>query len=286
MGEAVVLPDATIDPSSDLGRQLVVDLARYREGLVDEKAIRKKFRLDNDVWQALGDDDELIRAVEAEAVRRIADGSVKRERAQVLVARAPTVLGDILNDASQSARHRIDSAKTLNDFASNGPERPPPAIGPLYYYDKLSGGDHVLHFNKIDQTRRRRHRSLQPETPTSPPHRGGCLQQSRRRKRTATMAAKDIFERLKEGRPPQEPTPPPTPLPTPPEVRILLDWLQHTWTKPTICTRDIYRYRPNVAQDRERALESAEILVKRGWLIPLKAHRHDRKRWQITIGPV
>ena len=27
---AVALPDTTIDPSSDLGRQLVVDLARYR----------------------------------------------------------------------------------------------------------------------------------------------------------------------------------------------------------------------------------------------------------------
>ena len=89
MGEAVVLHDTTIDPNSDLGRQLVVDLARYREGLVDEKAIRKKFKLANDVWEALGDDDELIRAVEAEAVRRIADGSVKRERAQVLVGARP-----------------------------------------------------------------------------------------------------------------------------------------------------------------------------------------------------
>ena len=45
MGEAVVLHDATIDPNSDLGRQLVVDLARYREDLVDEKTIRKQFRL-------------------------------------------------------------------------------------------------------------------------------------------------------------------------------------------------------------------------------------------------
>lgn len=43
--DAVALPDTTIDPSSDLGRQLVVDLARFREGLVDETAIRKKFRL-------------------------------------------------------------------------------------------------------------------------------------------------------------------------------------------------------------------------------------------------
>ena len=146
MGEDVVLHDATIDPNSDLGRQLVVDLARYREGLVDEKAIRKKFRLANDVWEALGDDDELIRAVEAEAVRRIADGSVKRERAQVLVARAPTVLGDILNDAAQSARHRIDSAKTLNDFASNGAEA---AAGQSdRFIITINLGEDVLRFNK------------------------------------------------------------------------------------------------------------------------------------------
>jgi hypothetical protein len=142
---AVALPDTTIDPSSDLGRQLVVDLARFREGLVDEKAIRKKFRLDNEVWQALADDDELIRAVEAEAVRRIADGSVKRERSQALVAAAPTVLGDILNDASQSARHRIDSAKTLNDFASNGPES---AAASDRFIITINLGEDVLRFNK------------------------------------------------------------------------------------------------------------------------------------------
>jgi hypothetical protein len=148
VGEAVVLHDATIDPNSDLGRQLVVALARFREGLEDEKAVRKKFRLDNDVWEALGNDDELIRAVEAEAARRIADGSVKRERSQVLVARAPTVLGDILNDASQSARHRIDSAKTLNDFASHGPAGAPASERFVIRIDLTAGGGDVLHFDK------------------------------------------------------------------------------------------------------------------------------------------
>ena len=76
---AVVLPDATIDPSSDLGRQLVVDLARYRENLLDEKTIRKRYRFDESTWQKLGDDDELIRAVEAEAVRRSRTAAQKRE---------------------------------------------------------------------------------------------------------------------------------------------------------------------------------------------------------------
>jgi hypothetical protein len=95
----------------------------------------------------------------------------------------------------------------------------------------------------------------------------------------------NLFERLSAGRPQQEPASPATPLATPLAARELLTWLQNTWTKPTICARDIYRHGPNPVRDRESALNSAEILEKRGWLIPLKAHRYDRKRWQITIGP-
>ena len=39
--------------------------------------------------------------------------------------RAPDVLSNILLDSTASARHRIDSAKTLNDFAANGPAGAP-----------------------------------------------------------------------------------------------------------------------------------------------------------------
>ena len=77
------------------------------------------------------------------------------------------------------------------------------------------------------------------------------------------------------------PTEPP-PQATSPEVRRLLEWLQHTWGKRTICTRDIYRH---TTAGKENALKLAATLEKRGWLIPLRAHRYDRKRWQITIGP-
>jgi hypothetical protein len=98
--------------------------------------------------------------------------------------------------------------------------------------------------------------------------------------------AKDIFERLAQGRPPPEPTPSPTPPATPREALRLLDWLQHNWGRPTICARDIYRNGPSPVRDRESTRKSTEILEKRGWLIPLKSHRYDRKRWQITIGPV
>jgi hypothetical protein len=88
---------------------------------------------------------------------------------------------------------------------------------------------------------------------------------------------------IDDGRSPaaEKTTPPPTPL----AALRLLDWLQHNWGRPTVCARDIYRSGPSPVRDRESALKSTEILEKRGWLIPLKSHRYDRKRWQITIGP-
>jgi hypothetical protein len=93
-----------------------------------------------------------------------------------------------------------------------------------------------------------------------------------------------LFERLAQGRP-QEPDSPPAPPATPPEALRLLNWIQNNWTKPTICGRDIRRLGPGITRDRESMAKSTEILVKRGWLIPLKMGRYDAKRWQVTIGP-
>lgn len=96
----------------------------------------------------------------------------------------------------------------------------------------------------------------------------------------------DLFEKLAQGRPAQEPSTAPIPQPISATARELLEWLQHTWKKPTIRTREIYRHGPApVRWDKERALEAAEILTKRGWLLPVKARQRNVKRWQITIGP-
>ena len=65
----------------------------------------------------------------------------------------------------------------------------------------------------------------------------------------------------------------------------LLDWLQH-WTKPTVRARDICIYGPNSLRDQERVIDSAEILVKNGWLVPLKTRRHDMRAWQIVRKPI
>jgi hypothetical protein len=131
---------------SDLGRELIVDCVRFAEGLLDERAIRKKYRFDESAWEALGSNDALIEAVEAEKVRRIRDGSTKREKAQQLVVQAPGVLGGIMLDASASPRHRVDAIKTLDTFAANGPGAAAPASDRFQITINL--GADVLHFDK------------------------------------------------------------------------------------------------------------------------------------------
>jgi len=116
-----------VDPAANFADnfEFVTDLARFRENLLTEAQVRKKWRLSNETYEKLGDDDLLIRKVEEESIRRVKDGSCKRERAQLHVTRAPDVLATILDDPNASPRHRIDSAKALDDFAANGPAAAP-----------------------------------------------------------------------------------------------------------------------------------------------------------------
>jgi hypothetical protein len=141
MGDVVSFPTSLED-----NQEFVADCCRYAENILSEEAVRKKWRFDTDVWAKLGGDEKLIAAIEAEKVRRVRTGQQKRERAQVLVTQAPDVLSGILLDPNASPRHRIDSAKTLDDFAANGPAGPP--AGDRFSIVINLGDDHVLHFDK------------------------------------------------------------------------------------------------------------------------------------------
>jgi hypothetical protein len=111
------------DPTSLIeNHDFITDCVRYAEGLLSEKEVKKKHHFDDDTWARLGADETLIAVIEAEKLRRIRNGSTKRERAQQLVAQAPGVLGDIMLDGNASPKHRIDASKTLDAFAANGPE--------------------------------------------------------------------------------------------------------------------------------------------------------------------
>jgi hypothetical protein len=126
--------------------ELVSDFARYCEGILDEKFIRKKYRFDNSVWENLGENDAFVEAVEAEKIRRVRDGSAKRELAQKHIVRGPTVLGNIMDDANASPRHRVDAIKTLDTLAANGPEAAPTADS--RFIIQINLGEDILRFNK------------------------------------------------------------------------------------------------------------------------------------------
>ena len=66
---------------------------------------------------------------------------------------APDVLSDILLDNTANARHRIDSCKVLNDFASNGPSGDTAPtdrfiISIILNSDGSGSEPAALHFNK------------------------------------------------------------------------------------------------------------------------------------------
>ena len=84
--------------------EFVTDLARFAEAIVSEADIKRKYRFGDEVWAKLGDDDELVRAIEAEKIRRVRDGSSKRERAQLLIMKAPAVLDGIMQTTPPPTR--------------------------------------------------------------------------------------------------------------------------------------------------------------------------------------
>jgi hypothetical protein len=103
----------------------IADCARYSEGILDEKFLRKKYRLAEETWTRLGADDQLVEAIELERLRRIRNGSSKRELAQKHIVAAPNVLNTIMSDERASPRHRVDAIKTLDVMSATNPEAAP-----------------------------------------------------------------------------------------------------------------------------------------------------------------
>ena len=128
--------------------ELIADLARFSEGLYTEQFVRRKYRdlLDNEAWAMLGQDDLLVEMIEAEKIRRIRNGSFKRERAQQHVTKAPDILEKILSDERASPKHRIDAAKTLDDLADPGPQHAAADEDRVHIVINL-GADHKLVFD-------------------------------------------------------------------------------------------------------------------------------------------
>src|SRR6516165_9908020 len=116
------LPQSLID-----NLEFITDLARYAEGLFTEQQVKKKHHFDDATWESLGSDEQLVEAIEAEKIRRIRNGSAKREKAQQHIVKAPDILEKIMSNPDENARHRIDSAKALDALADPGSQSAPAA---------------------------------------------------------------------------------------------------------------------------------------------------------------
>ena len=126
MGDIVDLRGQPIPLGDDISPELITDLARFAEGLLDEKTLRRRYQFDESTWEAFGSNDKLIETIETEKTRRIRSGAAKREKAQQLITKAPSILDSIMTDPAASPRHRVDAIKTLDTFAADGPEQTAP----------------------------------------------------------------------------------------------------------------------------------------------------------------
>ena len=96
-----------------------------------------------------------------------------------------------------------------------------------------------------------------------------------------------LFERLDKGRPPPVEGAIKQQSKGSPPIEKLLDWLVNHWTKTTVTAREIYTYGPNPVRDKKTTLSLAQILVERGWLIPMHPdfltgrRRRDKSEWKI-----
>lgn len=123
LGDKRQLPTTPALPSLHDNFELIADCARYSEGLTTEAAIRKKHHFDDATWEALGNDTVFLERVEAEKLRRVRDGSLKREKAQHHIVRGPDILNNIMSNPTANARHVVDAVKALDALADPGLQR-------------------------------------------------------------------------------------------------------------------------------------------------------------------
>ena len=91
----------------------------------------------------------------------------------------------------------------------------------------------------------------------------------------------NLFERLAQGRPPvEEPAPPATPLP---QACCSPGFKTAGPGRPLV--REKFTALGLTARGSDLRFKMTETLVRRGFLVPTKTHRYDRKVWRIAIGP-
>jgi|SRR5262245_60200648 len=123
---SVILRGVEIGLDTDIGSGFVLDCTRHVEDLISAEQLKTKYRLTEEAWRQLANNEPLQQAVARQKERRVRSGECAKERAQFLFLAAPTVLHDIFSDSTASARSRIAAIAELRQTAAIGPETTAP----------------------------------------------------------------------------------------------------------------------------------------------------------------
>ena len=148
MNNAVVLHNLVIELDSSAGRAFTIDCVRAAEGLLNDDDIKAKYEISAEDWRNITTNKALIRAIQNEREKRVRNGTAARESAAKIFARAPAVLGDILDDKSASPRHRIESARELRATASGSGDESTADAGEKFIITINMGEGHIEHYEK------------------------------------------------------------------------------------------------------------------------------------------
>ena len=70
----------------------------------------------------------------------------------------------------------------------------------------------------------------------------------------------------------------------PSPAQKLLNFLQR-WPKETISIREITQFGPSVIRAQRSEINTAEVLVRHGWLTPIQGPYRNSRQWQIVRRP-
>ena len=102
--------------------EFLADCSRYLEGVYTRAQVKRRWRFDDATWDRLGDDNELLDAIELESTRRIRTGQAKIEKSQLLILKGPEILDSIATNPKANDKHKIDAIKTLNGLTGSPAE--------------------------------------------------------------------------------------------------------------------------------------------------------------------
>src|SRR5215469_6545401 len=122
--DTMTTPTPSVPPANRSlidNHEFLADCSRYLEGLYTCAQVKKRWRnINNATWDLLGDDNELVDAIEQERTRRIRSGEAKRELAQKHIATdGPNTLHNIICNERANDKHRIDAVKALDSLTGN-----------------------------------------------------------------------------------------------------------------------------------------------------------------------